>query len=231
MTASEHGGSGRAWRALDRLHDVPLNFDVPAEDHFDPAQGWRLDSYRQPLPDEQPGEPEAGGSFALARASMERYEFGDPQLIRAVYYPDRELRGRTMLLIGRFLFLRFQMGARVDHVIDEQSQREGRDVRIWGWGYQTLRGHLETGQMRFEVWKWLDDGSVEFRIDAASRPARIPNPIVRLGFRVFGRRLQVRFAQHACARMLAIVRARQRGDAVREPAVETIDVRPLADAD
>lgn len=223
--------SGRAWRALDRLHDAPVNYDVPPEDAYDASDGWVVDSYCQPLPSERPGPPVPDGSFELARASMERYEFADPRLIRAVYYPERELRGRTMLLIGRFLFLRFRMGARVNNVVDETTQHHGRDVQIWGWSYQTLRGHLETGQMRFQTWKWLDDGAVEFHIDAASRPARIPNPIVRLGFRIFGRRLQLRFAHRACARMDAIVRARLAGAAVREPAVEAIDVQPMTPAD
>ncbi len=72
---------------------------------------------------------------------------------------------------------------------------------MWGWYYETLQGHLEQGRMRFELWKWLDDGRVEFRITVVSRPARIPNPVIRWGFRVFGRGQQVRFARHACERM------------------------------
>jgi hypothetical protein len=56
--------------------------------------------------------------------------------------------------------------------------------------------------MDYELWKWLDDGAVEFRIHVVSRAARIPNPIVRLGFRLFGRREQVRFARRALARMV-----------------------------
>src|SRR5207248_1742470 len=67
--------------------------------------------------------------------------------------------------------------------------------------YRTLQGHLEMGQMDYEVWKWLDTGRVEFRIHAYSRRARIRNPALRLGFRLIGRREQVRFARHACARM------------------------------
>ncbi len=52
----------------------------------------------------------------------------------------------------------------------------------WGWNYRTLEGHVEIGQMDWEVWKWLDDGSVEFRVHAVSPSARIPNPVVRLRF-------------------------------------------------
>lgn len=217
----------RAMRILERLHDVPVNYEAPENDAYDVGQGWVIDTYRQPLPSEAPGEPVQGGAFAVARGCMEHYEFADPRLIRAVYHPDQELRGRTMLLIGRFGPLRFHMGARVNNVIDQVAQIEGRDVRQWGWSYQTLRGHLETGQMRFQVWKWLDDGRVEFHIDAASRPAHIPNLITRLGFRMFGRRLQLRFAHRACARMDALVRAKLAGRDPRETTLDNVDVRPL----
>ncbi|MCW2972233.1 MAG: hypothetical protein JWN72_506 [Thermoleophilia bacterium] len=231
---SGSGGSGarsasssRSLRRLDRLHDVPLNYEPPATDTYDAGAGWVIDSYTQPLPGEAPGAPEAGGVWEVAQAALRDYEFADPRLIRAVYYPERDLAGRTMLLVGRFGPLRFHMGARVYAVVDETRLVEGREVRVWGWGYQTLRGHLETGRMRFQVWKWLDDGAVEFHLEAASRAARIANPIVRAGFRVFGRRLQLRFARRACERMDAIVRARLAGRVVRESTGDSVDVAPI----
>jgi uncharacterized protein (UPF0548 family) len=110
-----------------------------------------------------------------------------------------------MLLEVRFWGLRFQLGVRVTQVVDETRSLEAGDVRVWGWSYATLQGHLEVGQMDYEVWKWLDSGKVEFRVHVVSRPGRIPNPIVRLGFRLFSRREQVRFAQRACERMAALV--------------------------
>jgi hypothetical protein len=58
------------------------------------------------------------------------------------------------------------------------------------------------------VWKWIGSGAVELRIDAFSKPAEIPNPIVRLGFRVFGRTMQRRFARRALARVEGQVRER-----------------------
>jgi Domain of unknown function (DUF1990) len=64
------------------------------------------------------------------------------------------------------------------------------------------------GQMDYEVRKWLDSGEVDFRIHAFSRPAHIPNPVIRLGFRVFGRWVQRRFARHACQRMARLTAAR-----------------------
>ena len=72
---------------------------------------------------------------------------------------------------------------------------------MWGWNYRTLEGHVEIGQMDWEVWKWVDDGQVEFRVHAISRPARIPNPIVRLGFRLLRKRERDAFLDSTKRRM------------------------------
>jgi hypothetical protein len=73
--------------------------------------------------------------------------------------------------------------------------------RVVGWSYETLRGHLEQGRLTYELAKELETGRVEFRIVAYSRPAPIRNPVVRLGFRLFGRHTQLRFYRHAQDRL------------------------------
>ena len=55
--------------------------------------------------------------------------------------------------------------------------------------------------MDWEVWKWLDDGHVEFRVHAVSRPARIPNPIIRLGFHLLRGREREAFLDSTKQRM------------------------------
>jgi uncharacterized protein (UPF0548 family) len=201
-----------ARRALDELHDKGLNFDRDRPEQFTPANGWRIDDYCQPLPIEPPGPPLAGGTWERARRLMLDYEFADPAIIRAVYYPDRPLEQRDMLLEGRFLGMRFYFGCRVGGVNDETRIIDRRAVRVWGWNYRTLQGHLEMGQMDYEVWKWLDSGEVEFRIHTVSKPARIPNPVIRLGFRLFGRPMQVWFAHRACQRMARLTADQVSGD-------------------
>jgi uncharacterized protein (UPF0548 family) len=136
---------------------------------------------------------------------MRDYEFADPKIVRAVYHSDTPLEDRTMLLEARFYLLRFHFGVRVGGVIDTVTTVDGRPVRVWGWNYRTLQGHLEMGQMDYQAWKWLDTGKVEFRIHVVSRAARISNPLIRLGFALFGRRMQKKFAQRALARMHALV--------------------------
>jgi uncharacterized protein (UPF0548 family) len=208
VAADRRRGGRRAQRALAALADKAYNFDPDQADHYTGERGWHVDDYAQPLPPEPPGPPVPGGSFEVAQRLMRDYEFADPAIVRAVYAPDRPLQRRDMLLEGRFLGLRFHLGVRVGGLVDAEQELDGRPLRHWGWGYRTLQGHLERGQMDYEVRKWLDTGEVEFRIHAYSRPAPIPNPLVRLGFRVFGRRVQRRFARHACLRMARLTAAR-----------------------
>jgi uncharacterized protein (UPF0548 family) len=205
LTSEGTLGDPRARQALDELHDRPLNFDRDDRAGSTREAGWRIDDYCQPLGSEAPGPPEQHGPWERARDVLRNYEFADPRIVRAVYHPDDPLEGRDMLLEVRFWGLRFRFGVRVSGVIDDLRRVEGRDMRVWGWSYATLQGHLETGQMDYEVAKWLDSGEVEFRIHVVSRSSRIGNPIIRLGFRLFGRREQVRFAKRACARMACLV--------------------------
>ena len=200
-------GNPESRRILDDLHDKALNFELAPKGGFRAEEGWKSDEYCQTLPTEAPGPPVAGGSWEVAQRLMGDYEFADPSIVRAVYYPDRPLEQRDMLLEVPFYGLRFRFGVRVGGVVDETRDVDGRQVRVWGWNYRTLQGHLEMGQMDYEVWKWLDTGEVEFRTCRFSRRARVGNPIVRLGVRIFGRHQQVKFAQHACARMAHLTAA------------------------
>src|SRR5215217_2039923 len=151
-------GDARAKGALDALHDRPLNFEAARIADFDARHGWRIDNYRAPLPAEPPGPPVPDGSWEAARRVMRDYEFADPKIVRALYYDDRPLEQRDMLLELRFHGLRFHAGVRIGGTRDETTMIDGRRVRVWGWNYRTLHGHLEMGQMDYEVWKWLDSG-------------------------------------------------------------------------
>ena len=196
-----------AKRLLDQLHDKELNFDLADRARFTVENGWLVDDYCQPLPPEPPGPPVPGGTFDVARRLLRDYQFADPAIVRAVYHSERPLDERDMLLEARVYGLRFRLGVRVGGVVDDCRHVEGRPVQVWGWNYRTLQGHLEMGQMDFEVWKWLDTGEVDFRTCRFSRHSRAGNPVVRLGLRLFGRRQQVRFARAACRRMATLTAA------------------------
>ena len=173
---------------LAALERVGVNYDPTAVDLADPPPGWTVDDRRQPLESEPPGDPVAGGPWELAAALIRGYEFADPSLVRAHYDRDAPLQGRTMLLELRALGLvSIHVGVRVSCVWDDVRVLDGRRARVFGWAYRTLQGHVEQGQMGWQVSKWHDTGEVEFRAHAVSRTAPIANPLVWLGFRLLKR--------------------------------------------
>ena len=189
---------------LEDLAALDINFD-PDGPHR-PEDGWRIDDYCRPLESEPPGPPVAGGSFEAAQELLRNYQVADPKLVRATYDPDAPLEGRDMLLELRFWFIRLRAGCRVGDVTDEERREDGRPVRVWGWAYRTLEGHIEQGQMSWEVWKWLDTGEVHFRIHSYSRNAENVNPILNLGFKLVGQRERRRYLTTACERMERLTR-------------------------
>ena len=205
-----------AWalRRYGRLHDRGVNFDPISFEQAAADPAWQADRHHTELTAEAPGPPEPGGPFEVACGLLRRYEVADPALVRAVYDAAAPLEGRDMLLVGRFVGLRFPMGVRVGGVVDGPDELDGLAVQRFAWHYRTLEGHLEQGQMDYEVVKYLADGRVEFRIAAFSRRGPIGNPVVRLGFALFGRSTQTRFYARATARMRSLTAA---GSAGRAP--------------
>jgi uncharacterized protein (UPF0548 family) len=175
------------------------------------------------------------GSWEVAGRLIRGYEFADPSLVRAHYDPDRPLEGREMLLELRTLgLIRVYVGVRVVHVYDELRRIDGRAARVFGWAYRTLEGHVERGQMDWQVWKWLDTGEVQFRVYAVSQTATISNPLVRVGFLVLRGHERRVFLDSTARRMrtfteLAAERER-RGERIRDAATDlTARRRPVGD--
>ncbi|GAB3637330.1 DUF1990 domain-containing protein [Hymenobacter arcticus] len=183
-----------------------VNYDYQDQREYTPATGWRLDDYATDLPAEAPGPPEASGSFAAAQDVLRRYAFPPPNLITGYFDPQKPLNERVMVLRAHFLVFNFYFGVRVADVIDEQAQPgPNGSEQVWGYGYRTLEGHFEKGQINFSVHKNLTTGAVQFRIHAVSRKGHIRNPLYWLGFKVFGRALQRRFARQSLGRMRGLV--------------------------
>ena len=207
--------------ALDDLANRPVNYDpARAPEDGRPEGHWHVDSGATLIGHEPPGEPVPGGPWELACLLVSEYEFADDRILRAVYRAGQDLLGRDMLLEGRFYGLRFYFGVRVAGVYDETRDTGIGPERVWGWCYQTLRGHLEQGRINFEVIKNLATGQIAFRVAGYSRPARIADPLVRLGFRLFGRWTQQRYYAAVQRRMYHLIQAAQRGDPLPEPTVQ-----------
>ena len=224
-------------RLLDRLDPGPvLAVQHSRKVNFDPREvddSWHHDTARTVLGTEAPGPPEPEGVWRTACRLVEAYEFADPRIIRAVFGAEAPLQDRDMLLEGRFAALRFYFGVRVTDVIDEERPRDGdrsAQDRIWGWAYETLEGHLERGRMSYEVVKHQDSGVVELVIKAYSQGAPSLGVVTALGWRVFGRRTQLRFYR-MCGRRLARQVAAHVGEAQPVPARRIVDGLVLAPSD
>lgn len=204
--------------ALNGLRGRTINYD-PARAPLDgrPAGHWHVDSDDAVIGREPPGEPVPGGPWETACLLVRQYEFAEPRILRAVYRGGDELAGRSMLLEGRFFGLRFYLGVRISDVTDETRDGSSGPERVWGWSYQTLQGHLEQGRLSYEVIKNLASGQVTFRVAGYSRRAPIPNPVIRLGFVLFGRWTQRRFYRAIQARLRHLIQAAQRGEPLPEP--------------
>jgi uncharacterized protein (UPF0548 family) len=194
--------------ALADLRKQQLNFDPSRLDDYTPESGWRKDDVRRALPPEAPGDPVPGKSWETARQIARNYDFAEPSIVTGVFDPDEPLEDRTMLLILHFRRLKVHVGVRVGDVYDEQRELSGRRGRVFGWNYRTLQGHVERGQMDWQVWKFPDTGEVVFRIDSFSQPAGGGNPLLRLGFRLIGRREQLRFLHSTSERMAELTAER-----------------------
>lgn len=212
-------------RLLRNLRHRSVNFTEGAL--HSPGVGWNFDVHRRFLAYEEPGPPEPGGAWDAACALLRDYEFTDPDRVRAVYDARDGLLGRNMLLEGRFCGLRFDMGVRVTVVVDE-TRADHR--RAWGWGYETLEGHLERGRMTYEVVKDMGSGAVEFVVTGFSQRAPTLGPLLRLGWRLFGRATQLAFYRQCGTRMYELVQAELAEERSAAPAPRD-DAVVLAPAD
>ena len=230
MSASPLLGSPRIRYRLAQLEGKRLNFDLAALADASPATGWTITDRCQPLPAEPPGMPVEEGSWQIARRLMRGYEFADPSIVRAYYDPEVPLERRNMLLELRALAIaRLFVGVRVGEVYEVTRSPRGRRAHVWGWSYRTLEGHLEMGQMDWEVWKWLDDGRVEFRVHAVSRVAPIRSPIVWLGFHLLRGRERRAFLDSTQQRMRTFTElalSRTDPDRAIRDAAPTLTARP-----
>ena len=194
---------------LEAFRKAKVNYDPNRVHEYTATTGWRIDDYETDLPSEPPGPPVAGGSWEAACEVVREYRFPPPDLVTGIFVPDQPLHERVMLIRGQFLGFTFWFGVQIGGVTDET--RESPDVgpeRVWGYHYRTLEGHFEKGQIDFTVHKHLRTGRVLFRVHAYSQPDHIRNIFYRIGFKLFGRMLQRKFARESLRRIRELVEAK-----------------------
>lgn len=200
MLSSLRFGAVDPLTALASLHGRRLNYDRTEVRRPD----WDFDVHRSAIADEAPGAPAPGGPWEVACELVRDYEFIPPRLVRAVYDRRTPFLGRDLLLEGRFAGLRFVMGVRITSLIEESDGEQD----VWGWGYETLQGHLERGEIVYRVIKHRDTGRVEFAVSSHSQADPQLEPILAAGWALFGRRTQLRFHREIGHRIRRLVRER-----------------------
>lgn len=169
---------------------------------------WNFDLHRTDLAAEPPGPPMPGGAWETARELVRDYEFTPPGLVHAAYSRSAPLLGRDMLLEGRFAVLRFLMGVRITSLVDEVDDTQ----HSWGWGYETLQGHLERGEVVYRVIKHRDSGRVEFTATVHSQADPTLGPVYKAGWALFGRRNQLKFYRMIGQRLRTLIAGRLTGE-------------------
>ena len=184
---------------LVRLADTPRNFDEHP-DSLREGGAWRFYRSRSEVGVEQPGPPVPDGPFERMRAAVESYRFSDPDVVEGHFDPGTELIGRRMLLELKPLMLRYLCG-----VVVGAKRAESDDAHtLWGYRYETLVGHVETGAEWFLLEKDHRTGAISFRIEAHWKPGQFPNWWSYVGFKLLAPRYQRRWHREAQRRLAAI---------------------------
>ncbi|WP_298176992.1 DUF1990 family protein [Saccharomonospora sp.] len=213
--------SARVWSDL---ADARINYSI--DEVRRPA--WNIDTHRRILATERPGPPEPEGPWEHACRLVRDYEFSPPEIVRALYDPTTPLLGRDMLLEARFPGIHFYCGVRITEVVDKTLENGDR---TWGWAYETLEGHLERGKVTYEVVKHRGTGQVEFVASSHSQGAPTLGPVTFLGWRVFGRHIQLSFYRRCGERLQAFVEAGLRGEDALPDVRAHVDHLVLAPSD
>lgn len=181
------------------LEGVGRNFEE-APDALRADDVWRVYRSRAQVGVERPGPPGQGGPFERMRSGVTSYRFSDPDVVKGHFDPDAPLVGRRMLLELKPLMLRYLCGV----VVGADREEETAERTLWGYRYETLQGHIETGAEWFLLEKDHRTGVVTFRIEAHWKPGQFPNWWSRLGFRFLAPYYQRRWHRAAQRRLAAI---------------------------
>lgn len=171
--------------------------NVPARLQPGASTGFETHCSEAIIAQEPPGVPCEGGPFERACKLTACFEFSDPRIVVGHFDRRRPLLGRPMLLELKALGFRFLAGVRITALRQEVNAHG----TVFGYRYDTLAGHPETGAEWFLLCKQHDRGDVSFRIQASWRPGDFPNWWSRAGFELLGRRYQRAWHRLAHLRM------------------------------
>jgi uncharacterized protein (UPF0548 family) len=163
------GWSAEELRArVEAIETAGRNFDAE-EEQMTGETGWSHYSSDAVIARELEGTDR----FERARVGLRHYQFSHPRIVMAHFDPDAPLLSRRMLLEIQVLGLHYLCPALVSRVRDEPS--------VYGFRYDTLVGHIESGMEWFLLTKDAR-GDIRFRIEARWRHGDFPNWWSRVGF-------------------------------------------------
>ena len=184
---------------LTRLETARRNFD----EHPDSLRAddvWRYYRSQAQVGLEPAGPPTPNGPFRRMVPAIAAYRFSEPDIVKGHFDPDTPLLGRRMLLELKPLFLHYLCGTIVGAVREESDETH----TVWGYRYETLEGHVETGAEWFLLEKDHRSGVIKFRIEAHWKPGQFPNWWSYVGFKLLAPRYQRRWHRAAQRRLAAI---------------------------
>ena len=156
---------------VERLASAEMNFTA-VEGEMTGEHGWHH-YHSDAVIAREP--PDADVCFERARVALANYQFSDPNIVVAHFDPKGSLLGRRILLEIKVWGLRYLCAALVTDVRNEPG--------VYGFRYDTLRGHIERGMEWFLLRKDAD-GAIRFRIEARWQRAEMPNWWSRAGFAI-----------------------------------------------
>lgn len=185
---------------LDALADLATTVPDREED-MTPVRGFSRHHSQAVVAREPPGDPVPDGPFERATMLVTDYEFSDPRIVTCHFDPMDRLLGRRMLLELRVPALRYLNGV----VVSRVRRDDDAHGHVFGFRYDTLEGHIESGAEWFLLTKDRETGDVRFSIDAAWRLGDFPNWWSRVGFELVGRRYQRAWHRLAYVRLRALL--------------------------
>lgn len=192
-----HWRFGRGWseseirRYLGELERCEVNFRI-SPDEMTGEAGWKQDHLEVSL-----GQDPDGRLFERARQALCRYEFSDPTIAVSHFDPEAPLLGRNMLIEFKVFGFHFLNGVRVRSVT-EAPHAHGRS---FGFRYDTLRGHIESGVQWFHLREDTRTGEVRIRIEDRWQLGDPPNWWSAFGFVAIGEHFRRRWRERAVERL------------------------------
>jgi uncharacterized protein (UPF0548 family) len=177
------------WRALRGWSSAELERRLfalrgqPLTSHQGSPDGGRYQS-EAVIACEPPGPPVNDGPFSRARELVRRYDFSDPRIVTGHFDRSADLLGRFMLLEIKVLGLHCLCGV----VVTEVKDRTDSNRTVWGFRYDTLASHIQSGSEWFVLTKDHQTGEVQLRIEALWCEGQLGNGMHRLGFQLIARR-------------------------------------------